>query len=109
MTFKQAAFDKKASSMYLLGIALIVADVELGQRCREAGRCQEGNPLLGSGSRKMQYSIRLPALGVSWWADAMLRKGDKRVHMGGMKHWYVFPLVLQVGTTIGIISGLANR
>src|SRR3981081_1413093 len=58
MTFRHAAFDRKMSSMWLLEVALMVTDTELGQACLRAGRCKESNPLLGTGSRSMQYGHR---------------------------------------------------
>ena len=106
MTFKRAALDKKMSSMWLLEIALTVTDVELGQACLKAGRCREGNPLLGSGSRSMQYGIRLPLIFGAWVDTAWLRKGDERYHIGGMKHWYVLPFIYQAASTIGVASGI---
>jgi hypothetical protein len=105
-TFKQAAFDKKMSSMWLLEIALTVTDVELGQACLRAGRCKEGNPLMGSGSRSRQYSIRLPVIAGVWMGTAWLRKGDKSYHIGGMKHWYVLPLLYHAASTIGVATGI---
>jgi len=104
MTFKQAAFDKKMTSMWLLEIALTVTDIELGQACLRAGRCREGNPLLGLGSRPAEYGIRLPSIAAGWLATAMVRKGDRNYHVGGMKHWYVFPMIHQTMSTIGLIS-----
>jgi hypothetical protein len=108
MTFKHAAFDKKMSSMFLLEIALTTADVELGQACFKTNRCREGNPFLGTGSRSMQYSIRLPAIVAAWMDSAWARKGDKRLHVGGMKHWYWLPLTMHAEAAIGIATGVAH-
>jgi hypothetical protein len=109
MTFKQAAFDKKASSMWLSAIALTIADIELGQACIKSGRCMRGNPLFGRETRKTQYSVRLPAIAASWMSVAMLRKGDKGLHIGGMKHWYEFPLAFHAASTVGVISELVRH
>lgn len=109
MSFKEAAFDKKMTSMWLLEIALSVSDIELGQACLRAGKCKEGNPLLGTGSRPMEYGIRLPSIAAGWLSTAMLRKGDRDYHVGGMKHWYVIPMIEQTLSTIGLISGAAHR
>ena len=105
MTFKHAAFDKKLSSVFLAEIALTVTDVELGQSCLRAGRCKEGNPFLGGGSRSMQYSIRLPIVAAMWINSAWARKGDKRLHIGGLRHWYVAPLIMHAEALVGIASG----
>lgn len=105
MTFKQAAFDKKMTTLWLLETALTAADIELGQACLRSGRCKEGNPLLGTGSRPVEYGIRIPSIAAAWLATAMLRKGDKSYHVGGMKHWYIFPLIEQGLATTGVISG----
>jgi hypothetical protein len=109
ITFKQAALDKKMSSMWLLEIAVTVADVELGQACLKAGRCKEGNPILGSGSRLRQYSIRLPVSVGAWMGTAWLRKGDKSRHIGGMRHWYLFPILYQSAATLGVVAGAMHR
>jgi hypothetical protein len=109
MTFKQAAFDKKMSSVFLLEIALTMTDIELGQACIRTGRCKEGNPLLGTGSRSMQYSIRLPVIAAMWMNSAWARKGDKRLHIGGLKHWYILPLVMHAEAAFGIVSGIGRR
>jgi hypothetical protein len=106
MTFKHAAFDKKMSSMFLLEIALTMTDIELGQACLKTGRCKEGNPFLGTGSRSMEYSIRLPGIVAAWMDSAWARKGDKRLHVGGLKHWYILPLTMQGEAAIGIVSGI---
>ena len=106
MTFRHAAFDRKMSSMWLLEVALMVTDTELGQACLRAGRCKESNPLLGTGSRSMQYGIRIPIIAGAWMTTAWLRKGDRSYHIGGMKHWYSLPLFYHAASAIGIISGL---
>jgi hypothetical protein len=104
MTFKQAAFDKKASFLWITNIALVVASVELGQECMTAGRCRQENPLFGGGGRGFQYGVRLSGIAASWLSVAMLRKGDHRYRVGGMKHWYMFPVANLALNTVGIIS-----
>jgi hypothetical protein len=106
MTFKHAAFDKKMSFVFLVEIALSVADVELGQSCLKTGRCREGNPILGGGSRSMQYSIRLPTIAVMWINSAWARKGDKRINVGGLRHWYIVPLIMHAEAAVGVVSGI---
>jgi hypothetical protein len=106
MTFKQAAFEKKASAMFLVETALTIADVELGQACIKTHRCKEGNPFLGTGSRSTEYSIRLPGIVAAWMDTAWARMGNKRLHVGGLKIWYWLPLVMHVEAAIGIASGI---
>jgi hypothetical protein len=108
MTFKQAAFDKKMSLMFLVETALTVADIESGQSCLKTGRCKEGNPLLGRGSRPMQYAIRLTTVGVMWINSAWARKGNSRLHVGGLKLWYIAPIVMHAEAVVGIVSGVRH-
>jgi hypothetical protein len=108
MTFKRAAFDKKMSFVFLVETALTVADVELGQSCLKAGRCREGNPILGGGSRSMQYSIRLPTIVAMWINSAWARKGDKRINVGGLRHWYIAPIIMQAEAVVGVVSGIRH-
>jgi hypothetical protein len=109
MTFKNAAFDKKMSFVFLFETALTVADVELGQSCLKTGRCREGNPLLGAGGRSRQYSIRLPIVAAMWANSAWARKGDKRLHIGGLRLWYIAPLIMHAEAIIGISSGIRHQ
>jgi hypothetical protein len=109
MTWKQAAFDKKMSSMFLVETALTVADVELGQACLRAGRCREANPLFGGGGRTMQYSIRLPIIAIMWANSAWARKGNKRLNVGGFRYWYIAPFIMHAEAAFGVISGIRNR
>lgn len=94
MTWKQAAFDKKALPLWLITVGLSVADTEytLSRPCFKSGDCREWNPLLGS-TRAQQYGVRMPALALAWAATSWLRKGDEQKSIGGMRHWYLFPLV----------------
>jgi hypothetical protein len=109
MTWKQATLDKKMTSLWLLEVGLTVADTELGQVCIRSGRCKEGNPLLGTGSRGMQYGIRMPIIAGAWLGTAWLRKGNKEQNIGGMKHWWILPVIYHASATAGIISGLTHR
>lgn len=106
MSFKQAAFDKKMSLMWLGEIALMVTDVELNQTCVSDGRCKEGNAFLGAGSRGRQYGIRLPVIAGAWMGTAWLRKGDKGLKIGGMKRWWILPMLYQGMSTAGIATGI---
>jgi hypothetical protein len=109
MTFKQAAFDKKMSLMWIGEIALAVADTEImeSRQCIKDGTCREGNPLLGP-SRLQQYGIRMPILFSAWMITAHLRQGSPKKKIGGMKHWWIFPVLYQAGSTAGILANLAR-
>lgn len=94
MSWKSAAFDKKALPLWLIAVGLSVADTEytLSRPCFKSGACTEWNPLLGQ-TRAQQYGVRVPALAVAWLASSWLRKGDDKRHIGGMRHWYAFPMI----------------
>jgi len=94
MSWKQAAFDKQALPLWLVAAGLAVADTEytLSRPCIKNGTCTEWNPLLGK-SRAQQYGVRMPALALAWAATAWLRKGDDKKNIGGMRRWYLFPMV----------------
>jgi hypothetical protein len=109
MTFRQAAFDKKALGMWGTALALTVADVEIlvSRPCVAAGTCREGNPLLGQ-TRAEQYGLRIPVLVGAWMGTAWLRKGDQRLKIGGAKRWWVLPVLYQIASGSGIIANLAR-
>jgi hypothetical protein len=109
MSFKQAAFDKKMSLMWIAEIGLAVADTEITESrpCMKNGTCKEGNPLLGA-SRAQQYGIRMPVIFGAWMASAYLRHGNPTYKIGGMKHWWVLPTLYHAASTIGIVANLAR-
>ena len=94
MSWKQAAFDKKALPLWLAAMALSVADTEytLSRPCIKNHTCTEWNPLLGT-TRAQQYGVRMPMLAVVWAGTSWLRKGDDKKNIGGMRHWYAFPMI----------------
>lgn len=94
MSWKKAAFDKKSLPLWLMAVGLSVADTEytLSRPCIKNGTCTEWNPLLGT-TRAQQYGVRMPALAVAWMAASWLRKGDDQKNIGGMRHWYAFPMI----------------
>jgi len=94
MSWKTAAFDKKALPLWLIATGLAVADTEftLSRPCFKNGTCTEANPLLGR-TRAQQYGVRMPALALGWLASSWLRKGDEKKNIGGMRHWYAFPMI----------------
>lgn len=109
MTFRQSMLDKKGLGMWGTALALTVADIEVlaSRQCYKAGTCREGNPLLGQ-TRTQQYAVRLPLLAGAWVGTAWLRKGDRRLHIGGMKYWWLLPVAYQATATAGVISNLVH-
>ena len=103
MTCKKAAFDQKALPLWLVAVGLSVADTEytLSRPCIKNGTCTEWNPLLGA-TRAQQYGVRLPMLAAVWMTTAWLRKGDKEKNIGGMRHWYTFPLIYMSMPSAGL-------
>jgi hypothetical protein len=105
LSWKQAAFDKKALPMWLIATGLAVADTEytLSRPCIKNGTCTEWNPLLGK-SRTQQYGVRMPALALAWAATSWLRKGDSKKNIGGMRHWYLFPMIYMGMPAVGLTA-----
>jgi hypothetical protein len=109
MTFRQAALDKKTLGMWGAALALTVADIEIlvSRPCVANKSCHEGNPFLGQ-TRAQQYSIRLPVIALGWASTAWLRKGDRRLKVGGMKRWWLMPVLYQAAAGAGVIANLAR-
>jgi len=105
MTFKQAAFDKKMLLYQFAAWGATFADVEYAhsKACVQNRTCAEGNPILRSTDRKVQYGIRLPVLFGAWMGEAYLRKGDKRLNVGGLKWWKWLPLAYFGASTTSVI------
>lgn len=106
MTFKQATFDRKMSLMWIGELALTTLDVELNRACVNSGRCREANPIFGDGNRTRAYGIRFPVIFGAWMISGHLRKGDTRLNMGGMKRWWILPLMYQGMSAGGVITGI---
>jgi hypothetical protein len=109
MTWKQAMFDKKSSSMWAIRSALFVADIEIAHHlpCFQDGTCKEGNPLLGQ-TRLQGYSVAAGLTAISWIGEAYARKGDRNWRIGGYKDWWIVPTIGYVTSAIGIITSLAS-
>lgn len=109
MTWKQAAFDKKAISLWGLRIAMDVADIEITHHspCFLARTCREANPLLGQ-TRVQAYAVASALTAIDWFAMAYARKGSKTYHVGGYRHWYIVPVIGQASSAVGIIANLAR-
>jgi len=96
MTFKHAMFDKPALIIWGSLIAANVAHIEYDkhQACVVQQTCIESNFLYGRNpSRLRYYSISLSALTADWMITAKVRKGNKRLHIGGLSVWYIMPAI----------------
>lgn len=96
MTFKQAAFDKKALAVWVPLVAVTVAHIEYNANlpCRRLHTCDEINPIYGRNpSRARYYGISMPILAFQWMGSAYLRKGDVRLHIGGYRLWPLAPIL----------------
>ena len=102
MTWKRAAFDKKALPLWLVAAGMAVADTEytLSRPCVQARTCTEWNPLLGR-TRAQQYGVRMPVLALAWLGTSWARKGHAGYSIGGMRHWYMVPVVFVAMPAIG--------
>jgi hypothetical protein len=109
MTWKKAAFDKKALPFWLIAAGMAVADTEytLSRPCMKAGTCTEWNPLLGT-SRAQQYGVRMPTLALGWLGTAALRKGSLKYNIGGMRHWYLMPVIFVSMPLAGLAANTAR-
>jgi hypothetical protein len=109
MTWKQAMFDRKASSMWALRSALVVADIEITHHkpCFQVGTCRESNPLLGQ-TRLQGYSVAAGLTAFSWIGDAWLRKGSRKWRIGGYMHWWIIPAVGDALSAVAIITNVVT-
>jgi hypothetical protein len=109
LTWKQAAFDKKSTSLWALRSALFVADIEITHNspCFQAHTCREGNPLLGQ-TRTQAYAVSGALTALDWLGTAYLRKGNRSQHVGGYKYWYIMPIIGQASSAVGILMNLAR-
>jgi hypothetical protein len=109
LTWRQSMFDRKASSMWVLRSALVVADIEITHHmpCFQAGTCKESNPLVGQ-TRLQGYSVAAGLTAFAWIGDAWLRKGNRKYRIGGSKYWWVIPMIGDATSMVGILSNLAR-
>lgn len=109
LTWKQAAFDKHASSMWALRAGLMVADLEITHHspCFIAKTCREANPMLGQ-TRAQGYSVDAALLVIPWVIASWTRKGDAKYHIGGYRRWWILPVIGDVASGVGIITNLAR-
>jgi hypothetical protein len=108
MTWKQAMFDRKSSTMWAVRSALFVADIEITHHmpCFEAGTCRD-NPILGQ-SRLQAYSVGAGLTAFAWIGEAYCRKGDRNWRVGGYRNWWIVPVIGYASSAIGIITNLAS-
>jgi hypothetical protein len=109
MTWKQAMFDKKSSSMWVVHSMLVIADIEITHHlpCFQARTCRELNPLLGQ-TRLQGYSVAAGLNAFSWIGDAWLRKGNREYRVGGYRHWWIVPAIGDVISGFSIMTNLAS-
>ena len=109
MSWRQAAFDKEAISLWGLRIAMDVTDIEITHHspCFLARTCREANPLLGQ-TRMQAYAVSSALTGIDWLAMAYAHKGSKFYHVGGYRHWYIIPVIGQASSAVGILANLAR-
>jgi len=109
MTWKEAAFDKKATSLWAIRTALFVTDIEITHHspCFIAHTCVEANPLAGQ-TRAQAYAVAFAMTAFAWWGTAYVRMGSKSEHIGGYKYWYAVPMLGQFVSVVGITANLAR-
>ena len=109
MTWKKAAFDKKALPLWVAAVGMAVVDTEftLSRPCMRARTCTEWNPLLGR-TRAQQYGVRMPALAVAWMGSSWARKGHAGYNIGGMRRWYMVPVVFIAMPAVGLVANSAR-
>ncbi len=84
-----------------LHLGLMIADVEMTQRCIASHHCQEGNPLMPSsqaGQLAVGFGLVAYASGVSYW----LKKHKST-------YWWMLPTGGMVAHTVGVTSGFLNQ
>jgi len=108
MTLRHAAFDKKASSLWIAHSMLFVADIETTHNapCFQQHWCREINPLMGQ-SRAQAYAVGGALVAIGWLASAELRHGDPKWRVGGFKHWWIFNAASDALSTADIAHNLA--
>jgi hypothetical protein len=110
LTFRQAAFDRKAIAMMGLEVGLQIGDVLSIRRCDIKGYCREGIvPFFGDGSFKKQMALKMPIAALTWIGTAYIRKGDKSRHIGGSKSWWVLPVLWDALSTAAIIANFKQQ
>lgn len=109
ISWKQAMFDKEASSMWILRSALAVADIEITHHtpCFIAGTCKEANPLIGR-TRLQGYSVAAGFTAFGWIGGGWLRKGSRENRVGGYKHWWIIPTIGDASSAVGIIGNISR-
>jgi len=110
---KRRVLDKKFWLALGSAVGLMVADVELSQRCIRAGTCREANPLLGQ-SRGRAYAVNTAILvPVTIWSYHVKKGQDRTGRQKGDIPWW-FPSAINasshvVGMSIGVYASTIER
>jgi hypothetical protein len=87
MTFRQAAFDRKALAWWGSAVAFEVGTAHSYNRC--SGTCPFFRSFHG------QLAFNMPILGLTWMLTAASREGNQSLHIGGERKWWVGPIISQ--------------
>ncbi len=106
---KRRVLDKKFWLALGSAVGLMVADIELSQRCIRAGVCREANPLLGQ-SRGRAYAVNAAILVPMTIVSYHLKKGqDMNRRKKGDIPWWVPPAVKGSSHIAGMAITLSLR
>jgi len=93
--------DGKFLFFFAMAAALTVSDIELTQRCLQAGTCHEANILYGNNpTRARMYGFNLPVLGAQTVLSAWLKRRHPERNL-----WMVPPIADSVAHGVGTITG----
>jgi hypothetical protein len=109
MTFKSAAFDKKADIMWGSALALGAAAATIYSvvPCGSQIPCTWGRYTVRALPLRVTLPLELLPTSGAWMATSnYLRKGDKKRHIGGVKDWWLMPIVYYAGSTAIIAKTL---
>jgi hypothetical protein len=96
--------DSKYLFLFGLAAALTVTDIELTQRCLQAGSCHEANILYGNNpTRARMYAFNLPVLGSQAVLSAWLKRRHPERNL-----WMTPPIADSVAHGIGTITGVTK-
>ena len=103
---KRRALDKKFWLALGSAVGLMVADVELSQRCIRAGTCREANPLLGQ-SRARAYAVNAAILvPVTIWSYHVKKGQDRTGRQNGDIRWWLPSVIKSASHAAGMSIGL---
>ena len=114
MTFRQAAFDRKAIALWGATFALTgfeAATVTSGECVNGAAiiggslKCTPGSPVRYVSDRNTVLAMKVPLVTAGWLLTAWQRKGE--ANHPGWKKWWLVPVMLQAGSLANI--GLSHH